>query len=324
MYEKEIEIVAYADPDIINENGFYDNSCALKTKNATASFNKIIFDKIQLTFGELTLDKNTTIKVETRRNTLEMHFIVSGCGSVKYAESNVKADFSIGQHNLLYIPDKEYIISTKDEDEKYYSFRVMFNKKFAKKLISRNFPELKEMKRAIEEGCFFMLNREYRQATAEMKSIITEIINCKREGELKAMFFNSKITKLLLLQIEQFIQLNQAVNHHQVKTYDIEKIHYSKMLIDQNISKSISVIELARRSGINDFKLKSGFKEVFGNTVQGYRNEIRMLEAKKLLLNTDKSITEISSYCGYRFIQNFTKAFTQQFGVSPKNFRNSI
>ena len=57
--------------------------------------------------------------------------------------------------------------------------------------------------------------------------------------------------------------------------------------------------ELARAAGINEYKLKKGFKETFGNTVFGYLAETRLELAKNDLLEEEKSISEIAFELGY-------------------------
>ena len=188
-------------------------------------------------------------------------------------------------------------------------------------LINKGYPVIEEFNKERLKRKFAMLSTENMPITPEMNSILQEIINCKRTGILKSLFVEAKIIKLLMLQLEQFEKLEHKSAGAWLKDHDIEKIHLAKLILEQNISSSISLIELAHRVGINDFKLKKGFKEVYGTTVYAYLKELRMLEAKKMLLENSKSISEISMLCGYKFVQNFTKAFKQEFGITPDKFR---
>ena len=52
--------------------------------------------------------------------------------------------------------------------------------------------------------------------------------------------------------------------------------------------------------------------------------QIRMEEAKGLLLSSSLNITEIAQYLGYIRMHEFSREFTLYFGTSPKQFRNSI
>ncbi len=142
------------------------------------------------------------------------------------------------------------------------------------------------------------LSKENLHVTPEMRSIINELITCERTGILKQMFIESKILKLLMLQLEQH-ELSQKKNLKYIKEYDVEKIHQAKIILDGSIAKAVSLIELAHLVGLNDFKLKRGFKEIYNTTVYNYLYEQRMQEAKKMLLNSSTPVNEIASSCGY-------------------------
>jgi AraC-like DNA-binding protein len=45
--------------------------------------------------------------------------------------------------------------------------------------------------------------------------------------------------------------------------------------------------------------------------------------AKKLLKNTEDSITDIAKNCGYDSVYYFSRAFRIHEGVSPSEYRNS-
>jgi AraC-like DNA-binding protein len=57
-------------------------------------------------------------------------------------------------------------------------------------------------------------------------------------------------------------------------------------------------------------------------TVTDYISELRMLKAKKMIIDKNIMIKEIAIECGYEYVQNFTRAFKKKFGVSPEKLRN--
>jgi AraC-like DNA-binding protein len=74
-------------------------------------------------------------------------------------------------------------------------------------------------------------------------------------------------------------------------------------------------------AGLNEFKLKKGFKETFNQTVFEYLSDVRLETARNDLLNTGKSVTEIACELGYSSLQHFSAAFSKKFGVSPKKMK---
>jgi len=105
---------------------------------------------------------------------------------------------------------------------------------------------------------------------------------------------------------------------------DLSKLHAARDIITENIQHPPSLMELARMVGINDFKLKAGFKIEFSNTVFGYLNDLRLDMAKKDLLQKNKSITEIAYDTGYSSLSHFSNAFKKRYGVSPISAQRSV
>jgi AraC-like DNA-binding protein len=79
--------------------------------------------------------------------------------------------------------------------------------------------------------------------------------------------------------------------------------------------------ELSRLVGLNQFKLKKGFKALFGCSVFGHLHARRMEEAKRLLLERNTPIGEVARYCGYQYVQHFSTAFRKKYGVTPGSLR---
>lgn len=74
---------------------------------------------------------------------------------------------------------------------------------------------------------------------------------------------------------------------------------------------------IARDAGLNEFMLKKGFKELFGLTVFGYLNELKMNYARQMLLESQCTVYEAAYTMGYNEPYNFSKAFKKHFGYLP-------
>ena len=67
--------------------------------------------------------------------------------------------------------------------------------------------------------------------------------------------------------------------------------------------------------------LQHVFKRTTGTTILKYRNEVRMARARKLLISSALSVTEIAAACGFNNSSYFTKIFRQEIGLTPSDFR---
>ncbi len=76
-----------------------------------------------------------------------------------------------------------------------------------------------------------------------------------------------------------------------------------------------------RQAGLNEFKLKSGFRKMFGRPVFSYLKEHRLEKAGELIRGGGKSVTEVAYETGYSTLQHFSNEFRKKFGVNPGSLK---
>jgi AraC-like DNA-binding protein len=91
--------------------------------------------------------------------------------------------------------------------------------------------------------------------------------------------------------------------------------------LETHLDANHSLTALARRFGINECKLKRGFKGLFGTTVFGYLRRRRMEYAATRLEGSNATILEIAEEVGYSNPSHFSRAFEEEFGCLPRDFR---
>ena len=79
--------------------------------------------------------------------------------------------------------------------------------------------------------------------------------------------------------------------------------------------------ELAAAVGVNRTRLTALFRMLFEDTVFGILRRERLECARRLLNEKGKNITEIAYLCGFSSPSHLTKAFSAQFGISPKQYQ---
>jgi AraC-like DNA-binding protein len=167
-----------------------------------------------------------------------------------------------------------------------------------------------------------LLSEQHLAIDLPMQRTIDAMLHCKYQQGLKKMFFLSKAIEILVLQAEAFSRLQPGKKAAVRTDYDKDRIHYAREYVTQHIDAPPSLSELARLTGLNEYKLKQGFKEIFHTTVFGYLAEKRLELARDYLSDPNRSVTEIAGSLGYASIQHFSYAFKKKFGHSPKALRN--
>jgi AraC-like DNA-binding protein len=252
---------------------------------------------------------------------IEMYFSLAGSRDIYILENFERSFITAGCHNLYYIPVSGFYIKPPIDEEENISVQIQFTEDYFKRFLPTGHSLFSEFVKKINKKEFSSISKTALPITTEMFIILNDIVHCEKEGILKQLFIETNVLKLLLLQFEQYGLSATAKEKPSVKLYDVEKLNIVKSLLDQDISYPHSMGELCRKSGLNDFKLKKGFKELFGVTVFGYLHELRMEKAKELLNDNLKPIVEIAEYCGYTYVQSFSTAFRRRYGITPEKFR---
>ncbi len=99
------------------------------------------------------------------------------------------------------------------------------------------------------------------------------------------------------------------------------KVQQVRRLINSNLDKDVSIEELAVKVNLNRTTLQKVFKEMYGVTINTFRTQARIQEAKNLLISTDLPIIEIAGCCGYSNASKFSSVFKNVCGLLPKDWR---
>jgi AraC-like DNA-binding protein len=252
---------------------------------------------------------------------IELHFTLSGRGSMLNELNGQEFHFKANEHNMHYTTSfAGYCNYNPREDYKF--FEVHFAKSFFLELATNSSPRLVHFAEKIQSGNMASFCRNNMIMSFAMHQCIHEIMNNKLTGRLKLLFMQSKCVELLALQAQMYEDTVGQAEGIIGKTFiNKDCIHYAKDYLLQHIQQPPSLTELARIAGINEFKLKQGFREVFNTTVFGYLSDYKLTQARDLLLGEKLPLKEIAERLGYSSVQHFNTAFRKKFGVPPGRVR---
>ena len=87
--------------------------------------------------------------------------------------------------------------------------------------------------------------------------------------------------------------------------------------IRDDIRSPIVIPDLARRVGMSASSFHKHFKAVTSTTPLQYQKELRLLEARRLLISSGTSVTTAAYDVGYESPSQFSREYARKFGVSP-------
>lgn len=243
---------------------------------------------------------------------LELHFMcrndcsyhIEGIGSVEMRDA---------QFNLTYLPWLES--TTYFRKGAFQTFDLHITQEFLLRA-SLHYERINEFITLIDKHKASHLSKINHHTTPAMQMIIHQVKSCNMQGMLREFYIDNKITELLILVLD-VVMNHPAYKAIKLRAHDIDCLHHAREILVENWANPCSLIELARKVGINDFKLKKGFKQKFGTTVFEFLADIKMEKSMELLRNTEMTITDIAYTVGYQHPTAFTAAFNKKFGFPP-------
>lgn len=148
--------------------------------------------------------------------------------------------------------------------------------------------------------------------TTKAQSISKNILDNSQTPYIKRLLLEAGTVDLLI----NLHQPEEITTHPIISDADKTRLLEARNIVEQNLKHPCSLAELSRKTGLNDFKLKKGFKALFGHTVFGYLAELRMNHAHKLLKD-GRSVSEVAETVGYKNAHHFTAAFKKHFDMLP-------
>lgn len=146
-----------------------------------------------------------------------------------------------------------------------------------------------------------------------INSLNREITNSDKYSSKLSMLY---LHELLILLARNGVK-SSSRSHSEEKTIAAQVMDY----VNTNYSGINLVSEIAQQLHISERTLFQNFKKQTSLTVKDYINSVKILNAEKLLSESDYSVSEISEMVGFNDSNYFSTVFKKYKGVSPKSFR---
>ncbi|TBW29907.1 AraC family transcriptional regulator [Gramella sp. KN1008] len=179
-------------------------------------------------------------------------------------------------------------------------------------------PTLKQLfKDSVSKNQFFYQGNYSIKAADLMEAINTKDYT----GFLRNLYLEGKAFEMMVIQIAQYEDDENSEHLPKIlRKSDIQKVDYVAKRIQGDLSTNHTVESLAKEAGTNVNKLQEGFKYVYNLTVNKYMQHVKLEAAKKMLMVSEKNISEIVTSIGLNNRSYFSKIFKEKYGVSPKYF----
>jgi len=120
------------------------------------------------------------------------------------------------------------------------------------------------------------------------------------------------------------LKVTKGIKEHKVTLTpeDIQIIRDVHDMIINNLDKDLPTLkDLAHQEGTNEYKLKYGFKQIYGTTIFRFLIRERLRMARTLIQHSTLTIKQIIQMTGFKSKTHFSRAFKDKYGMSPTDLR---
>ncbi len=150
-----------------------------------------------------------------------------------------------------------------------------------------------------------------------LEGIWAKMLKTIKSNDLGSGYANSALLYSFLVELNRIITCPAASKENS----RMEQLQPIIDYIDRNYSMNITLKDLSRIVGLSPQYICRIFKECMNMRPFEHLAKKRIFESKKLLTETDLTITEISKAVGYNDCSYFCVVFKRQEGVSPADYR---
>jgi AraC-like DNA-binding protein len=158
-----------------------------------------------------------------------------------------------------------------------------------------------------------------REIPSNLVVALNQLFNIQLSESSNRLFYQGKVLELLALYFSEKKPNTEScpfLNDQDT----VRKIKNAKEHLLKHLELPPTLKELARIAGLNEYQLKAGFKEIYGNTVFGYLLDHKLDNARVLLDTKKYQVAQVAYQIGYTNPSHFISAFRKKFGVTPKKY----
>ncbi|MDR1045980.1 MAG: AraC family transcriptional regulator [Candidatus Adiutrix sp.] len=124
----------------------------------------------------------------------------------------------------------------------------------------------------------------------------------------------------LALAADALYMSDNATTHLHLNRKDLVQLAGVKRHIEEHLTEPLRLQDLSRMFCLNEFKLKTGFKQIYRMSVAAYATYCRVNFAHSRFLQGESNVSQCAWDMGYTNVSHFIATFRKHFGLTPGEF----
>ncbi|MDC9613284.1 AraC family transcriptional regulator [Xenorhabdus khoisanae] len=143
--------------------------------------------------------------------------------------------------------------------------------------------------------------------------IVNQIEECQLSGNVRKVYLKAKALEILACVTAQIYDCQ----YNMINGLQRRAVYNAIKIINSDYNYPWTIKSLSKAVGLNERKLKEGFRAVVFRTFHQYLENVRMTTAEDLL-KKGMSVIEVAAAVGYSSPSHFSKRFRQHYLINPK------
>jgi len=266
-------------------------------------------------------DSNETLLFQRPVHTdlIQFHYGLKGKAKFVFNQGNYALDLVEEKSLLLYNPQKSLPVHL-EIGRNSWMISVLISIKKLHMLFSNEAEHIPFLSAENKEKKYYTED----DITPSMAIVLNQLFHYNLNSSIKNLYYKGKGYELLSLYFNRNEDPNIDHCPFLIDEENVAKIKKAKEIVINNMAEPPGLQELADTIGLTLKKLKTGFKQVYGDSVYSFLFDYKLEYARKLLDSGTYNVNEVGVLIGYSTSSHFISAFKKKFGTTPKKYLMSL
>lgn len=264
-------------------------------------------------------DLKNQLEIEVDEKVVQYFFCVKGSMNFSFHGGSYNMPLSEGENCFFYNPNEilKPTITTEANSQLLFLFCSLekIHQLFLESSNELEFLNSENVNRKIYKKDHISTN---------LNLVLKQILESSDKGKTGDIFRYAKSLEILSIYFARQAKEDNTSCPYIKDEDSVQKIKQAKDILIARMKDPPVTSKLATEVGLNEHRLKEGFKSLYGSTLFQYLLDYKMNHGRSMLDTGNYKIKEVAYELGYTNPSHFISAFKSKFEITPKKYIQSL